>query len=78
MDSRERTNPCHHVWVREITPALGTLAGSSAVVMPNQRAVLHQREALQIAIKPRLVGRETYGVRTEALLRLSRRPRTGL
>ena len=49
-----------------------------AVVMPNQRAVRHRREALQIAIKPRLVGRETYGVRTEALLRLSRRPRTGL
>ena len=31
------------------------------------------REALQIAIKPRLVGREPYGVRTEASLRFSRR-----
>ena len=30
----------------------------SLVTMPNQRAVRHWREALQIAIKPRLVGRE--------------------
>ena len=50
----------------------------SLVAMSNQRAVRHWREALQIAIKPRLVGREPYGVRTEAPLRLSRRPRTGL
>ena len=50
----------------------------SPVVMSNQRAVRHWREALQIAIKPRLVGREPYGVRTEAPLRLSRRPRIGL
>ena len=85
MDSNElRTTRSIHVWVREM-PALGELArlsaspwSDSAVAMPNQRAVRHQREALQIAIKPRLVGRETYGVRTEALLRLSRRPRTGL
>ena len=65
-------------------PALGTrlVIRESLVTircaMPNQRAVRHWREALQIAIKPRLVGREPYGVRTEAPLRLSRRPRTGL
>ena len=62
-------------------PALGNSPGypqvpghDSLVAMPNQRAVRHCREALQIAIKPRLVAREPYGVRTEALLRLSRRP----
>ena len=38
--------------------------------MPNQRAVQHWREALQIVIKPRLVGREPYGVRSETPLRL--------
>jgi hypothetical protein len=31
--------------------------------MSNQRAARHPREALQIAIKPRLVAREPYGVR---------------
>ena len=51
---------------------------NSLAAMPNQRAAWHWREALQIAIKPRLVGREPYGVRTEALLWLSRRLRTGL
>ena len=61
-------------------PALGELAWLSASPrsrfaspMPNQRVARHQRETLQIAIKPRLVVREPYGVRTEALLRLSRR-----
>ena len=59
-------------------PVIRESLADSAVAMPNQRAVRHRREALQIAIKPRLVGRETYDVRTEALLRLSRRPRIGL
>jgi hypothetical protein len=42
--------------------------------MPNHRAVRDWREAWQIAIKPRLVGQDLYGLRTDALLRLSRRP----
>ena len=86
MDSNElRTTLSIHVWVREICQRWGNSPGypqvpwsDSLVAMPNQRAVRHQREALQIVIKLRLVGREPYGVRTEALLRLSRRPRTGL
>jgi hypothetical protein len=43
-------------------PALGirlVIGESLVVAMPNQRAAMrHWREALQIAIKPRLVGRE--------------------
>jgi hypothetical protein len=46
--------------------------------MPNQRAVRLQREALQTAIKLRLGWSEALRRKTEALLRLSRRPRTGL
>jgi hypothetical protein len=42
--------------------------------MPNHRTVRDWREAWQIAIKPRLVGQDLYGLRTDALLRLSRRP----
>ena len=64
MDSNElRTTHSIHVWLREIMPALGNSPGypqvpghDSLVAMPNQRAARHQREALQIAIKPRLVG----------------------
>jgi hypothetical protein len=85
-DSNElRTTDPIHVWLREICQRWGNSPGyprvpshDSLVAMPNQRALRDWREALQIAIKPRLVGREPYGVRTEALLRLSRRPRTGL
>ena len=40
------------------------------MTMSNQRPVRHCRETLQIAVKPRLVGWETWGVRTEAPLRL--------
>ena len=79
MDSNElRTTHSIHAWLREICQRWELAWLSADVAMPNQRAVRHWREALQIAIKPRLVGREPYGVRTEAPLRLSRRPRTGL
>ena len=51
--------------------ALGNLHGypqvpghDFLVVTPNRRAVRYQRGALQIAIKPRLVGWKSYGVRT--------------
>ena len=42
------------------SPGYSRVSGhDSLVTMPNQRAaVRHWREALQIAIKPRLVGRE--------------------
>ena len=64
-DSNElRTTHSIHVWLREICQRweLAWLSASPwsrfAVAMPNQRAVRDWREALQIAIKPRLVGRE--------------------
>ena len=87
MDSNEVriTHPIR-AWLREICQPWENSPGypqvplghDSLIAMPNQRVAWHQREALQIAIKPRLVGRESYGVRAEAPLRLSCRPRTGL
>ena len=72
------------VWLREICQRweLVWLFASPLVTIRcddvESTDVRHCREALRIAIKPRLVGWETEGVRTEAPLRLSRRPRTGL